>query len=956
MAQKDYVDLSKLNKQTQSFSTFLRPEFYAVVSSILVLGVTRIGLSYSLKTAVPASFLTGILLLILTPTSKDGLSLLRLLGGKLKAYKEGNIPLNNIYINYGNRRPTKYKTHKEDYEHLAKKLQILGVKDNIVKLSAVSWVALYKVNTEFTANTAEERDTVEHQFQQILNVFNNRGLKTQIIFTKPNLSKVVFENYINTINKLSIQALRHIKKQHVRSLEDYAENNTKGSLSMYLCVYFTLKPTPYGKNRDAWNEAKEYLNSVITQVNSFNAFNLKQLENLDLKVFLADLYQPLGTWDMRDLLNQELIEEAKEETNNYSEFERKELESIDLSLTEKIQEFLCTQKRNIIDRNANAFALSDLDDDVLMYMPQAIQFSPVHHYVRVDDAFEMTVSIPTNNRIVDNSLFGELTRANYISSISLRAFPHRKYKVQASLEMEELNLQSAYKEKVGTRGTFASVESRKVNESRGFLEEIAEDNEKELFDIELTVTIIADSKTKLHEHVEDFRSRMLDKLGIRVHRPLHRQESYYFAGKLDNRGKLNDCFLMDSSRISKLMPFPWFTFSDRGGFLLGKNMYSDELAFFDPSNLTESRSSSIFVLGKTGTGKSALIKKIINGGILTGWRVFRLDNTGEYASRLGLELNFKIYKVGSDDARINPFQLFKENPTKKEHDRQINEVLQPVFSIILQDVDYDAGIFEKLLRSYYSKYKDDKNFTTFFEYTSSYVNHPPKYVKSFEITRINRWITEFERYVWDGALSSLFGDSNDFEDLGSYHGVVFDISDIKRGRGREKVKQIAMMMQVILANIWIIAEKNPQKTMVVTDEAHHQLVNKDTALYLEEIAKEGRKSGVYSVLSTQDLADFIQNQHGRNIITNTYIRMFGKLDLIQDSYLEVLGISKTTLNVMRNFNVGEFFVKRASESMYLRTFFLDVWEQLICDTENTDYRKSLEELGHGEASIKKNSV
>jgi type IV secretory pathway VirB4 component len=70
--------------------------------------------------------------------------------------------------------------------------------------------------------------------------------------------------------------------------------------------------------------------------------------------------------------------------------------------------------------------------------------------------------------------------------------------------------------------------------------------------------------------------------------------------------------------------------------------------------------------------------------------------------------------------------------------------------------------------------------------------------------------------------------------------------------------------------IWNLVNKNnDKKRMLFIDEAHKLLVDPEVAVFYRELVKQARKRNVGVVSITQDVEDFLNNEYGKAIITNS---------------------------------------------------------------------------------------
>jgi type IV secretory pathway VirB4 component len=99
--------------------------------------------------------------------------------------------------------------------------------------------------------------------------------------------------------------------------------------------------------------------------------------------------------------------------------------------------------------------------------------------------------------------------------------------------------------------------------------------------------------------------------------------------------------------------------------------------------------------------------------------------------------------------------------------------------------------------------------------------------------------------------------------------VVFSIRDME-----DELKPIAMY--IITHYIWSTVRKELKKRLLVIDEAWWMMRSEDTASFLLNVAKRGRKYYLGLATITQDVDDFLKSPYGAPIITNSSIQILLK--------------------------------------------------------------------------------
>jgi type IV secretory pathway VirB4 component len=99
--------------------------------------------------------------------------------------------------------------------------------------------------------------------------------------------------------------------------------------------------------------------------------------------------------------------------------------------------------------------------------------------------------------------------------------------------------------------------------------------------------------------------------------------------------------------------------------------------------------------------------------------------------------------------------------------------------------------------------------------------------------------------------------------------VVFGIRDME-----ESLRPIALY--IIMRYVWNIVRTKLKKRILVIDEAWWLMQSEDGASFLFGLVKRGRKYWLGVTTITQDVADFMNSEYGKAIITNSSLQLLMK--------------------------------------------------------------------------------
>jgi type IV secretory pathway VirB4 component len=123
-----------------------------------------------------------------------------------------------------------------------------------------------------------------------------------------------------------------------------------------------------------------------------------------------------------------------------------------------------------------------------------------------------------------------------------------------------------------------------------------------------------------------------------------------------------------------------------------------------------------------------------------------------------------------------------------------------------------------------------------------------------------------EKFV-KGSFSGIFDQASNVDIKNPF--TVFSLRDLE-----SSLRPIAMF--VILDFIWTRIRKQLKKRILVVDEAWFMMRTPDSANFLNSIAKRARKYYLGVTTITQDVEDFLKDDIGKSIVTNSSIQILMK--------------------------------------------------------------------------------
>ncbi len=361
--------------------------------------------------------------------------------------------------------------------------------------------------------------------------------------------------------------------------------------------------------------------------------------------------------------------------------------------------------------------------------------------------------------------------------------------------------------------------------------------------------------------------------------------------------------ILQSTAASYLMPFVSKQLHDPKGIFMGVNAYNNSLVFIDPFT---SRNNNVNIFGVSGSGKSVTAKVLMNRLYMRGIQVIVIDPEGEYVN-LARALGGEVIQFSRENG-INPFYI---NSSKENDILDHISTLKTFFKFFIPPNHYDGSLLdEKLIELY------DKGTPHFDNLLKLLKKHPM--AKDLSV-------------LSTGSLRGVFNSTRRLEldsDI-----IVLDLHDLKKDEKRDPA------MYLLTSLIWNLVNKNNErKRALFIDEAHKLLVDPEVAIFYRELVKQARKRNVGVISVTQDVEDFLHNEYGKAIITNSETKI-----LLKQSYaaLNEIGtiypMTDEEKQQLGHLGVGEIVLFREGEHIRLNIVVLPFEKQLVFTNPETSY-------------------
>jgi len=368
-----------------------------------------------------------------------------------------------------------------------------------------------------------------------------------------------------------------------------------------------------------------------------------------------------------------------------------------------------------------------------------------------------------------------------------------------------------------------------------------------------------------------------------------------------------------------LFPFNNAELTHSGGTLLGTNRFTRAPvlfnAFIGPPVLLN---HNMAVFGQAGSGKSTFIKLYVARSAVSGVRTVIIDPEGEY-DPLVKALNGEMIRFENDqEAMINPFDI--EEEVESDGSRSVHLVekileMKALISVMAEGSGSklspeELSQIETVLRAEYDSrgITEDPN-----SLREAHTEPDMLGYKKKEMPTMSSFCNRLDEMYPDSRLSIILKPFLKGGTLGIFDGpsqvqlydmpvVCFDVSRLE-----EKFMR-PLAMHVVLQWVWEkFVKKNPnQKKHVIVDEAWRFMKYEDSANFLENMSRRGRKRVAGLITATQAFYEFTDSQQGRSVLTNSATMVLMKQSSTDyDAIKSLLNLPEGQMNVLRSLGMGE---------------------------------------------------
>ncbi len=563
-----------------------------------------------------------------------------------------------------------------------------------------------------------------------------------------------------------------------------------------------------------------------------------------------------------------------------------------------------TNKKRKLKKEYFEFAYGEQDQvDLISYsgLEESI------NYLQMGDKFVRTLFISGYPYVASTGWLNMLVNFNHNIDISYHIEQIDPMTALPKLNRKITELEST-KRNMLKQGKVLGSEITDPLDSAITLKDKIQRGQEKLFQLSIYMTITEDSLAELNKTtslLETVMSTRLFYIKSSSFQQLEGLQSVLPRGQNVLQQKRN----LDSSSTALTFPFISSELVQESGILYGINRSNNSLVIVDRFFLNNANS---IVFAQSGAGKSYTEKVEILRQLMQGTKVIVIDPEREYKQLASSVNGIYIRLSAKSKEKINPFDFsINKESELSEHIQDLMEIISLMAGGL--NAEEKAATDKAILQTYKDfgwlmtpKVKKKKN-------TKETRGRKPKektypilkdFYKVLKHMKQRKLSSKLEKFV-KGSLSFVFDSQTNIKLDNRL--VIFDIKDLD-----ESLRQI--MMLVVANFVESQVKTDPQKRILVVDEGWILLQHEESARFIAGLTRRARKYYLGVTIISQQANDFLSQDYGRAIASQSSLRILMKQD------------TTTIKKVASEFNLSEY------EQHFLLT--CDKGEALIIADQN----------------------
>ena len=537
-----------------------------------------------------------------------------------------------------------------------------------------------------------------------------------------------------------------------------------------------------------------------------------------------------------------------------------------------------------------AFSVMNQKQNLLdVISPQSVEID--FDYIKVNDVYFRTIFVGGYPRFVAPGWLEPVVNIDTSLDISFYIYPVDGKSVLDDLRRKIAEMEAEMTTDIERGKLVDPVTQAKLEDAQSLQEQLVKGIER-FYEFGFYITIPANSPEELNQITKQVESQLGSLMIVSKHAMLDMSEGFTATAPF-GIDRLNITRNMDTTSVATTFPLTSTELSSDKGVLYGINSQNESFIIFDRFSL---QNANMTIFATSGAGKSYFVKLEAIRSLMVGVEAIVIDPESEYkaiAEAVGGEYISFSY---NSPAKINPFDL---SQIREEGENQLGLKilsLHSLFKVIMGAVtpSQEALLDRALVATYRAK--------GITQDPATQRKEPPlmedlyKTLIGMETAEALDLAARIEKFV-RGSFVGIFDKQTNVNIKNPF--TVFSVKDLQ-----DVLRPIAMF--VILDYIWTRVRKDLKRRLLVVDEAWHMMRYADSAQFLWSVVKRSRKYFLGLTTITQDVEDFLAQDIGKAIVTNSSMQLLLKQSPAAiDKIAEVFYLSQGEKQLLLAANIGE---------------------------------------------------
>jgi len=558
-----------------------------------------------------------------------------------------------------------------------------------------------------------------------------------------------------------------------------------------------------------------------------------------------------------------------------------------MNIKNTIKTFITMQPPNLLNGPTPTGPLTTKD----IIAPPAVEVD--FDYLTIGEQLVRTLFVAGYPRYVSANWLEPLISFNHTLDVSMYVYPSKSEEILENLKRKVGEMEATIQSDLKRGRVIEPSVQVALEDALGLQQELAKGAQR-FFQFGLYVTIPSKTKEDLDKTTKQVEATLASLMIVTKKAILQMEEGFKTTLPM-GQDRLMITRNMDTTSLATTFPFTTSELTANEGILYGINEGNESLVVFDRFTL---ENANTVVFGKSGSGKSYMVKLEVIRSMMFGSEVIIIDPENEYEAlteTLGGEyIRFEF----RGKTKINPFDLssLKDGGSEENDLNQKILSLHGFFRVVMGKLTptEDATLDRALVLTYKQKGITPDPATQSKE--------PPLMEDLFKTLigmedPIARGLADrIEKFV-KGSLVGIFDEQSNMEITNPL--TVFSIRDLE-----DELRPTAMYL--ILDFIWTKIRRSIKRRILVVDEAWYLMKYPDSAQFLNSIAKRSRKYYLGLTTITQDVEDFLAGDLGKTIIQNSSMQILLKQSTAAiDKVAEIFYLSEGEKHLLLSSEIGE---------------------------------------------------